>query len=131
MGDMVPVGPPLVSLKSIQCVRFFLNISSVRAMNDTSKNSAAKKTSDKPSDDSPRNLWCLIEGDDLIRVTVAANKPIYILKELVCGKTFVYDGIYAKDLVLLKVSDTLESGSSIYVRFVRLIYLSMSKVPQI
>lgn len=102
-------------------------------MNDMSKNSAAQTTSDTPSDHSPRDLWCLIEGDGLIPVTIAANKPIAILKECIYekGKTSVFDGIYAKDLVLLKVSDILESGGSIYVRFVRLLYLSMGKVPQI
>ncbi len=98
------------------------------------QNSAPKTTSEgTPSDDSSRDLWCLIEGDALVRVTVAANKPIAVLKELVYakGKTSVFGGIDAKDLVLLKVSDILESGSSIYVRFVRLIYLSLGSVPQI
>ena len=75
----------------------------------------------------PRNLWCLIEGDALIPVTVAANKSIAVLKEHIYakGKTSAFGAIDAKDLVLLKVSDILESGSNIYVRFVRLIYLTL------
>jgi hypothetical protein len=79
-------------------------------------------------DDSPRDLWCLIEGDTLIPVSVAANKPIAILKELIYakGKSSAFGGIDAKDLVLWKVSDILESTSNIYVPFLRLIYLSMN-----
>jgi len=59
-----------------------------------------------PSDDS-RELWCLIEGDALIQVSVPANKPIAILKEFIYvkGQSFVFSGIDAKDLVLFKVSD--------------------------
>ena len=87
-------------------------------MNETNKNSATQATSEGTlSDDSPRDLWCLIEGDAPVLVKVAANMPIAVLKELVYekGKSSVFDGIDAKDLVLLKVSDILESFSSIYV----------------
>ena len=86
-----------------------------------------------PGDDSPRDLWCLIEGNKLIPVPVAANKPIAILKELVYvkGKSSAFGGIDAKDLVLWKVSDILESTSNIYVPFLRLIYLSMNTLTMI
>jgi hypothetical protein len=63
--------------------------------------------------DSPRDLLCLSEGDTVIPVSVAANKPIAILKELIHAKGNC--GAFAKDLVLWKVSDILESSINIYV----------------
>ena len=79
----------------------------------------AQTTSKSTRDDSPRDLLCLIEGDTVIPVSVAANKSIAILKELVYakGKSSVFGGIDAKDLVLWKVSDILKSTSNIYVPF--------------
>ena len=92
---------------------------------DRSTPIAAHATSEgTPGDDSPRDLWCLFEGDALILVSVAANKPIAILKELIHAKGKI--SADAKDLVLWKVSDILESSSNIYVPFLRLIYLSMN-----
>jgi hypothetical protein len=76
-----------------------------------------------------RDLLCLIEGDTVvIPVSVAANKPIAILKDLIHAKrkSSAFGGIDAKDLVLWKVSDILESTSNIYVPFLRLIYLTMN-----
>ena len=82
---------------------------------------AAQATSKSTHDDSVRDLLCLIEGDTVILVSVAADKPIAFLKELVHakGKRSVFGGIDAKDLVLwkLEVSDILESTSNIYVPF--------------
>ena len=80
---------------------------------------AAKTSSEgAPGDDSLRDLLCLIEGDTIIPVSVAANKPIANLKDLIHakGKSSAFGGIDAKDLVLWKVSNTvLESTSNIYV----------------
>jgi len=82
---------------------------------------AAQTTSKSTRDDTLRDLLCLIEGDTVIPVSVAANKPISILKELVHAKgtNSVFRGIDAKDLVLwkLEVIDILESTSNIYVPF--------------
>jgi len=60
-----------------------------------------------------RDLLCLIEGDTVIPVSIAANKPIAVLKELIHAKG--ESSAFAKDLVLWKVSDTLESSINIYV----------------
>jgi len=67
---------------------------------------AAQTTSKSTRDDSPRDLWCLIEGDTVIPVSVAANKSIAFLKELVYAKG--KSVAFAKDLELLRVSDILE-----------------------
>ena len=66
-----------------------------------------------PGDDSLRDLLCLIEGDTVIPVSVVANKPIAILKELIHAKS--KGSAFAKDLVLWKVSDILEFSINIYV----------------
>ena len=52
-----------------------------------------------------RELLCLVEGDAVIPVSVAANKPIAVLKELIHAKS--KSSTFAKDLVLWKVSDIL------------------------
>ena len=64
-----------------------------------------------PDDDSHRVLWCLIEGDGVVPVSLAANQRIVILKEYIHAKGKIT--VYAKDLVLLRVSDILESSTNL------------------
>jgi len=90
--------------------RATLNID-IHQWNKDSTSIAPQTTSEgTPNDDSPRVLWCLIEGDGVVLVSLAANQRITILKECIHakGKTTVY----AKDLELLKVSDILESSTN-------------------
>ena len=68
--------------------------------------SIAAQTTSEGTPDSPRVLWCLIEGDGVVPISLAANQRIAILKECIHAKSKVT--VYAKDLVLLKVSDILE-----------------------
>jgi len=70
-------------------------------------------------------LWCLIEGDAAIQVTVDANKSIAILKDLVHSKLEGNTSVAPKDLVLLKVSDILQFHSNINIPFLRSISLSV------
>jgi len=104
----------------------------VPSMNDTSKNSATQTTLSIQSDH-PCQMWCLLKSNGVIMVNMKVNDHIttFKLKEHIHKRGGSVHGKYLKDLVLLKVSDILESGSSVYVHCVRLIYLSMSTVPQI
>jgi hypothetical protein len=80
--------------------------------NKHSTSIAAQTTSEgTPNDDSPRFLWCLIEGDRVVPVSLAANQPIAILKEGIHAKG--KNTVYAKDLELLRVSDILESSTNL------------------
>jgi len=77
-------------------------------------NSSAQTTSEGTPSDDPRELWCLLESDGVIMVNMKANDRISTLKENVHKKSGSAHGEYPKDLVLYRVSDILESGSSIH-----------------
>jgi len=104
----------------------------VPSINDTSKNSAAQTILSIPSDHFCE-LWCLLKSNGVIMVNTNVNGHIttFKLKEHIHKRGGLVHGEYLKDLVLLKVSDILESGSSIYICFIRLIYLLMPTVLQI
>jgi hypothetical protein len=77
----------------------------IHQWNKDSTSIAPQTTSEGTPNDDPRVLWCLIEGDGFVPVSLAAKQRIIILKECIHakGKTTVD----AKDLELLKVSDML------------------------
>jgi hypothetical protein len=89
------------------------------------------KRSEATSGDDPRQLWCLLESKGVIIVNVKANDRITTLKERVYKKGGSVAWAISQRFVLFKVSGIMDSGSSIYVFFVRSIYLSMGTVPQI
>ena len=73
-----------------------------------------------PSDNTSRRLRCLIEGAAAVfTVTIAANEDISDLKEHIHEKGIntAKHPILASELVLLKVSDTLESSINAVTHF--------------
>ena len=67
------------------------------------------------SDDSPRALLCLIEGESsLFMVELAGNKDIIALKDLIKEKGInsTKHAVLAKDLTLWKVRMTIVSDST-------------------
>ena len=67
------------------------------------------------SNDSPRALVCLIEGEStLFRVELAGNKVIIALKDLIKEKGInsTKHAVLAKDLTLWKVRMTMVSDST-------------------
>ena len=67
------------------------------------------------SDDSPRALVCLIEGESIpFRVELAGNKDIIALKDLIKekGSNSTKHAVLAKDLTLWKVRMAMVSDST-------------------
>jgi hypothetical protein len=87
-----------------------------------------------PSDNTPRRLRCLIEGEAAVfKVLVLGNEEVSDLKERVHekGKNGVLATIDAKELTLLKVSDILESSINIVIHFLcffRSVYVSVPTI---
>lgn len=87
-----------------------------------------------PNDNTSHRLRCLIEGAAAVfTVTVAANEDISDLKEHVHEKGIntAKHAIFASELVLLKVSDVLESRIDVvthFLCFVRSIYISVPTI---
>ena len=88
-----------------------------------SASKVAQGTSSLWSENTSCRLFCLVEGEaEVFLVPVEGDKVISELKELVHekGKNGVFASVDAKELMLLKVSDILESSINIVIHFLLL-----------
>jgi hypothetical protein len=113
--------------------RIFENLK--KAKDRVSPPKAAQTTEEHslPGDGTFRRLRCLNKGGATVfTVEVAGNKDINDLRELIRekGKNSIFATVDALQLVLLKVSDILESSFNTVTHlrcFVRLMYVSLAR----